>query len=143
VVNPSNNTAYTPTVANIETGLANGGPGSTDTAPPSNQTAAMDPLNWVPLIPTTTKGYSIVGYTSLEISTCYANKTAGTDLINFLKAEGTGPYVTIIKNNGEAPLANTAAAPFGTAVNNDFLSNTSGYNLNIDNATTCASYAGR
>jgi ABC-type phosphate transport system substrate-binding protein len=143
VVNASNNVAYTPTVANIETGLDNGGPGSTDTTPPANETAAMDPLNWVPLLPTTTKGYPIVGYTSLEISTCYANKTAGTDLINFLKAEATGPYVTIIKDNGEAPLANTSAAPFGTAVNNDFLSNTSGYNINIDNATTCASYAGR
>ena len=143
LVNASNNTAYTPTVANIETGLANGGTGSTDTTPPANETAAMDPLNWVPSIPVTTKGYPIVGYTSIEASTCYANKTAGTDLINFLKAEATGPYITIIKDDGDAPLSNTAAAPFGTAVNNDFLTNTSGYNLNIDNATTCASYAGR
>jgi ABC-type phosphate transport system substrate-binding protein len=143
VVNASNNVAYAPTVANIETGLDNGGTGSTDTTPPSNETAAMDPLNWVPLIPVTTKGYSIVGYTSLEISTCYANKTAGTDLINFLTAEDSNPYETIIRDNGEAPLANTTAAPFGAAITSDFLSNTSGYNLNIDNATVCASYPGR
>jgi phosphate transport system substrate-binding protein len=106
----------------------------------------MDPLNWVPAIPTTTAGYPIVGYTTMLLSSCYANPAAGSAINAFLKLQyGTGStaYTTIIQNNGFAPLKNTKASKYVTAVENDFLGNTSKYNLNIDNATTCASYPGR
>ena len=144
VVNGISGVAYAPTVANTQLGLSHAGPGSTNATPPATLTAAMDPLNWVPTVPQTTTGYSIVGYGTMELSTCYANKTAGTAIVNILKAQyTTASYVTIIKNNGFAPLVNTSAAPYKTALLNDFLGNASGYNLNINNATTCASYAGR
>jgi ABC-type phosphate transport system substrate-binding protein len=143
-VNAINGVAYQPTVANATLGLAHPGAGSTNPSPPSTLTAAMNPLNWVPAIPQTTSGYPIVGYTTLEISSCYANKTIGTDLINFLTNHYTNAsYQTIITNNGFAPLSTTGASAFGTAIKNDFLTNTSGYNLNIDNTTKCASVAGR
>jgi ABC-type phosphate transport system substrate-binding protein len=144
LVNASNGVAYTPSVANTETGLANPGAGASDTTPPTTLATAMNPLNWVPAIPVTTKGYPIVGYTTIELSSCYANKTAGTDLINFLiDTYKNSAYTTIITNNGFAPLTNTAAAPFATSIYNIFLTNTANYNLNVDNTTTCASYAGR
>ena len=145
VKNPlAGNVAYAPTVVNTQLALSHVGPGSTNATAPATLAAAMDPQNWVPAVPQTTAGYPIVGYTTMDLSTCYANKTAGTAIIKFLTAEyNTASFVTIIKNNGFAPLANTAAAPYKTAVLNTFLGNTSGYNLNIDNATTCASYAGR
>jgi ABC-type phosphate transport system substrate-binding protein len=144
LVNAKNGKSYTPSVANTETGLANGGAGSTNAAPPSTLAAAMNPLNWVPAIPVTTSGYPIVGYTTMDLSTCYANKTAGTAINAFLTAQyQTASYKTIITNNGFAALSNTAASPYVTAVVADFLSNKNGYNLNIDNATTCASYPGR
>jgi ABC-type phosphate transport system substrate-binding protein len=144
VVNGINNKGYTPTVANTETGLANAGPGSQYPTPPNTLTNAMDPINWVPTIPQTSKGYSIVGYSTVELSSCYASTTAGTALNTFLTdLYQTSSYKTIITNNGFVPLSNTAASPYITSVLNDFLSNKSGYNLNIDSKSLCASYPGR
>ena len=140
LVNATNGVAYQPSVANTATGLANAGTGATNTTPPSTETAAADPLNWVPTIPLTASGYPIVGYTTAYLSSCYANKTAGSALIGFFNdAYGNSAYTTIAKNDGYAQLP----ATYEKAIKAAFLSNTSGYNLNIDNATTCASYGGR
>jgi ABC-type phosphate transport system substrate-binding protein len=144
LINPTTNKAYAPTVANTELGLENPGAGSTNPTPPANLTASMDPLNWIPAIPQTINGYTIVGYGTIELSSCYASKTAGSALTSFLTdAFKNSSYTTLIKNNGFAPLTNTAAAPFASSVENVFLSNKNKYNLNIDNTTLCASYAGR
>jgi ABC-type phosphate transport system substrate-binding protein len=145
LVNGTNNVAYLPTVANTTLGLAHPGTGSTNANPPATLAAAQNPLNWVPAIPVTTQGYPIVGYTTLDLSSCYANKTAGKLLIAVLKDiyKKTGTYSTITTNNGFVPLVNSGATKFYTAVSDDFLGNKSGYGLDIDDATTCASYAGR
>ena len=144
VVNSVNHVANLPNVANTETALANPGPGSTNGQPPSTLASAMNPLNWVPAIPQANKGYPIVGYTTMDLSTCYANKQAGTAINGFLTAQyNNTAYTTIIKNNGFVPLPNSGASKYVTAVVNNFLSNTSKHNLNIDNTTTCASYPGR
>jgi len=143
LVNASNGVAYSPTVANTETGLDNAGAGSSDATPPSTKTAAEDPLNWVPAIPVTTKGYPIVGYTTIELSSCYANKAAGSAIISAIQQSFTPNANTLIEANGFAPLANTHAAPYGNAVFFDFLTNGAGYNLNIDNSTLCSGLAGR
>jgi ABC-type phosphate transport system substrate-binding protein len=140
LVNATNGVAYQPSVTYTTTGLSNPGAGSTNTTPPATKTTAADPLNWVPLIPLTNSGYPIVGYTTVELSSCYANKTAGSALISFFNdAYGNSAYTAIVKNDGSAELP----ANFEKAVKAVFLGNTSGYNLNIDNSTTCASYAGR
>jgi ABC-type phosphate transport system substrate-binding protein len=142
--NPGNGTYYQPTVANIELGLANPGAGSTNPSPPSTLANAQNPLNWIPSIPVTTQGYGILGYGTLLLSSCYADKTAGSILISFLHDNYfTKSYQTIIQNNGFAPLPDTAASPFATAVQDDFLSNKSDYHLDIDDKTTCKSYPGR
>jgi ABC-type phosphate transport system substrate-binding protein len=144
VYNSVSEAYYTPSVANTETALQNPGTGSANGSPPPSLAAAQDPLNWVPTIPQPTKGYPIVGYTTMDLSTCYANQAIGTAIIKLLTdAYTVASYSTIITNNGFAPLSNTGAAKFATAINADFLTNSSGYALNIDNATTCASYTGR
>jgi ABC-type phosphate transport system substrate-binding protein len=145
VVNGINGKAYAPSVANTETGLASADTAdSTNASPPSTLAAAMDPLNWVPQIPQTTSGYSIVGYTTMDLSSCYANKTAGSAIISFLTDQyNTSAYKTLITNNGLVPLSNSAASKYITAVDDDFLGNKSGYNLEIDNKTLCADYTGR
>jgi ABC-type phosphate transport system substrate-binding protein len=144
VENAANGVYYQPTVENTETGLANPGAGSTNPTPPNSLAAAMNPLNWVPAIPVTTNGYPIVGYTTMLVSSCYANKAAGNIMIKFLHDNFlVKSYEALIINNGFAPLPDTAAAPFASAIQADFLSNTSGYGLDIDDATTCKSYAGR
>lgn len=144
VVNSVNGKSYQPTVANTEIGLQNAGPGSTNATPPSNLTAAMNPLNWVPTVPLTNSGYPIVGYTTEDVSSCYANKTKGSVISQFLTAQYENTSLqSIITSNGFAPLVNTAAAPYASSVNNVFFTNTSRYNLNIDNGTLCASYPGR
>jgi len=145
VVNGQNNVAYLPTVANTTLGLLHPGPGSTNPTPPASLSAAQNPLNWVPAVPQTTEGYSLVAYNTLDASTCYADKSAGKLLISFLKdvLKKTGSYATITTNNGFVPLSNSGAAKFFTAVSDTFLSNKSGYNLDIDDTTTCAGLAGR
>jgi ABC-type phosphate transport system substrate-binding protein len=144
VVNGVNKVAYLPSVANTVTGLTNAGAGATHATPPATLTDAMNPTNWVPSVPVTTAGYPIVGYTTMDIPSCFANKNIAANIITFMKLHyNDTSYQTIIKNNGFAPLANTSASPFRTAVLNTFLSNVSAYNLNIQNTTTCASYSGR
>jgi ABC-type phosphate transport system substrate-binding protein len=144
VVNSTTGVATAPSISATENALAHPGSGATNGTPPATLTAAMNPMNWVPAIPQPTNGYPIVGYTTMDLSTCYANKAKGTALIKFLTTQYNGTaYQTIIKNDGFSPLANTAAVKYITSVVNVFLSNTSGYNLNIDNTKTCASYAGR
>jgi phosphate transport system substrate-binding protein len=144
VTNGINNVTYNPTVGNIAAGLTHPGPGSTFATPPSTQATAADPLDWIPSVPQTNSGYSIVGYTTWDLSTCYQTPAAGKELVLFLDDHfKTKAYQTLIENNGFTPLSNTAAAPYVTAISDDFLSNKSGYNLNIGNATACAGLAGR
>jgi phosphate transport system substrate-binding protein len=146
VVNPENKKLYSPNVTNTTLGLAHPDASvSTNPNPPNSMSTASNPLNWVPAIPVTTQGYPIVGYTTMDLSSCYASKSAGSLLINILKDiyKKTGTYGEITTNNGFVPLVNSGAAKFYTAIADDFLSNKSHYGLDIDDATTCASYTGR
>lgn len=150
VVNPNvtstkypNGTPEAPTSANTTSGLSAPGSESTNLIPPNTKAAASNPLNWVPSVPTTTKGYSIVGYTTEDFSSCYADPTVGTAIVGLLSDEfntgkATKEYQTAITGVGFALLP----ANLITAIKADFLTNTSKYNLNID-GSECASFAGR
>jgi phosphate transport system substrate-binding protein len=144
VTNGVSGVAYQPTTANTTLALANPGTGSTNPTPPASMSAAQNPLNWVPAIPVANKGYPIVGYTTMDLSSCYASPTAGKLVITMLKdiLKKTGAYAANVTNDGFVPLANSGAAKFYTAVSNDFLSNKSGDNLNID-GSECAGLTGR
>jgi len=145
LVNSIDGKTYAPTVANTTLALANPDPdNSANTKPPASQSAAMDPLNWVPTIAVALKGYPIVGYTTMDLSSCYADAAAAKAIQLFLKDQYTNSaYKTIITNNGFVPLVNTAATKFATDVTNTFFNNNNGYKLNINNAHLCAGLSGR
>jgi len=145
LVNSIDGKTYAPTVANTTLALANPDPdASADTKPPANMSAAMDPLNWVPTIAVALKGYPIVGYTTMDLSTCYADPAAAKAIELFLKDQySNAAYKTIITNNGFVSLVNSGASKYVTAVTNTFLSNNSGYKLNIGNSKVCGHLAGR
>ena len=144
LVNATNKIAYQPSTGNMTRAIQNPGAGSMNSTPPSTQTAAANPLNWVPALPTPSAGYPIVGYGTWDVSTCYASANVTAGLIGFLKAHfNNAAYKTIILNNGGVPVANGGSGRFVSAIQNDFLGNASGYNLNIGNTTACAGLPGR
>lgn len=145
--NPTAAAYIAPTWQNTATGLENPGSTSTNLTPPSSLSAAMNPLNWVPLVPTTTAGYTIVGFTTVDLSSCYASGTPSraAELISFITATATSSYTTIAHQNGFAGLTDiTGTSSFARPIYNTFLTNNAGYStpLNI-NGTECSSYTGR
>jgi len=142
VVNPNNGAAYLPSSANAHLGLAYPAAESTNLTPPANATNAANPYLWVPNIPATKEGYSIVGYTNEYFSECYADKkVTGLAIVALLNDNySKTPYTTDITNDGFAALPTALV----TAITNTFINNNSKYNLNID-GTECAKggYVGR
>lgn len=128
---------YQPNYLNTSTALSNPGVGATNTTPPSTLAAAQDPTKWVPSVPTPAKGYPIVGFTNWNVATCYSNPKVATGIITFLTNHYfSGTFKTLITTtNGFVPLV---PASYATQVKAVFLANTSGFNLNIGNATACA-----
>ena len=138
VINASNNTAYTPTNANLTTGLNNALAGQNLVAP-KTKAQLSNPSAYVPLIQTTKSGYPLVGYTTFDLAQCYTVKAVGTSLVNFLNDHyGVAKYKTTEANNGFISLNLTKASGFVTAIKNNIFSNSKGYNLDIDNSTACA-----
>jgi len=129
-----------PTATNVIAGLAHPATGAALTAP-STPPAGANPVNWVPLISTTSSGYPIVGYTTLLAAQCYSftDHASSTALTAFLKKHyGTG-WVSLQKENGFVPVTKT----FLTAIKANILANTNGWNINIGNTTACAELEGR
>jgi hypothetical protein len=141
LINAANHIAYAPTVPNLQLGLSRPGAGAQFVNPPAPANAA-NPSQWVPLVPVTNAGYPIVGYTSWDAATCYgkADKPAAVGLSAFLRAHYTqAKFKVVAKANGFA-----AVPPnYMRAIRATFLSNTSGLNLNIDNAIACGGLPGR
>jgi ABC-type phosphate transport system substrate-binding protein len=138
----SGTTAFlTPTTSNLTLGLGNPGAGSTNPKPPAGS-AAKNPLNWVPSIPVVTKGYPIVGYTTLELAQCYANPNVASGITAFLTAHfgGTAAYKATVTRNGFT----LPAAGYPGAITKYFLTASSSLAIAAaGTAGTCASTTGR
>jgi ABC-type phosphate transport system substrate-binding protein len=140
-----------PTVHEIELGLthAKAGYGS-NLNPPSTAAQGANPGLWVPGVALTTTGYPAVGYTTIEVAQCYANKSVTTSMIAFLNnhfgtkaATDKTPYLASQARNGFAPIANSGASRFLKAIAAHILANAGGWNTNIGNPTACKGKAGR
>ena len=140
VKNATNGVAYQPTYTNTLLGLEHPGAGATNPTPPKTKAASANQLNWVPAVPSTKSGYPVVGYTNWLIPQCFANSAVGNGLVEFLTDHYNNDFNTQIHNNGFVPLPSKA---YVTAIKARFLSNTSGFNENIDNATACGGKPGR
>jgi len=153
LLNSANNSVYTPSVANTSLALSNPGTWYVESSvtsgalvagtQPTTKTLAQNPLNWVPLIPKPAKGYPIVGYTTVDVSSCYADTTVASNVILFLEDQYNSAFGSIINQGGFTTLANTGAAGLVTYALNNLLGNANKYNINIENGILCAGKAGR
>jgi ABC-type phosphate transport system substrate-binding protein len=136
VLNATNKVAYSPTEANLVTGLNNALSGQFLTPPTGS--ALSNPSAYVPLIQTTNTGYPIVGYTTFDLAQCYQNTNVAASIRSFLTDHfGVAAYGTYQTNNGFAPLAKTKAAGFLTVIRANILGNSTHNNLDLEDATVC------
>jgi phosphate transport system substrate-binding protein len=145
LVNSQNGVAYLPTTANTSLALNNPGPGATDTTPPSTMATAAYQPNWAPSFPQPAAGYPVVGFPMAYISSCY-NIAHAPHLIGAIRQmiSKNQPYASNDLNEGYVPLQSTRfGGAYTTAINKVFLNDKSGYGLDINDPTTCASYTGR
>ena len=133
LVNAQNGAYYAPTYANATTALG-------AFTPPSSFVAAGNPTQWVPNARNPSAGYPVSGTSQIILSQCYANASVTSAVQSFLNNHYTNAsFASIVHGNG----FDTVPSNFRTAIVADFLSNTSGYGLDIGNASNCAFYDGR
>ncbi|GLU31845.1 substrate-binding domain-containing protein [Trinickia caryophylli] len=134
------NADVTPTADNAATALAAFAPPTFD-----NGGDPTDPTQWVPNAGNPTVGYPVSGTSQIILSQCYANPSnnnpsPGQGMLAFLNDHYTNAsFTSIVTGNG----FKTVPANYLTEIQNDFLSNGSGLNLDLNNAGTCSAYAGR
>ncbi|KVS73359.1 substrate-binding domain-containing protein [Burkholderia cepacia] len=137
--NSSNGTYYAPTYANATTALG------TISAPadPSDANA------WVPVsgsnytaLANPKAGYPVSGTSQIILSQCYANAAAATAVHDFLNNHYTNAsYASVVHGNG----FDTVPSGFQTSISANFLSNSSGNSLDINDSAVCggSGFAGR
>ena len=77
-------------------------------------------------------GYPVSGTSQIILSQCYANAAVKTNVHDFLNNHFTNAsYASVVHGNG----FDTVPSSYQTAISNDFLSNASGYNLDIGNTS--------
>ncbi|WP_322081400.1 substrate-binding domain-containing protein [Burkholderia sp. BCC1972] len=126
LVNKTNGAYYAPTYANATTALGS-------VAAPSKLTA-NNPAAWVPAAGNPVSGYPVSGTSQIILSQCYKDSTVKTAVHDFLNSHYTNAsFASIVHGNG----FDTVPSNFQTAISADFLSNTSGLNLDIGNTSVC------
>ncbi|WP_322066255.1 substrate-binding domain-containing protein [Burkholderia ubonensis] len=127
LVNAKNGAYYAPTYANASVALGT-------VSPPSTKPIASNPLNWVPNAGNPTSGYPVSGTSQIILSQCYADASVKTAVHDFLNSHYTNAsFASIVHGNG----FDTVPSNYQTAISIDFLSNTSGFKLDIGNASVC------
>ncbi|WP_412024245.1 substrate-binding domain-containing protein [Burkholderia cepacia] len=114
--------------------------------------APADPTNpnaWVPVsgldyaaLANPSAGYPVSGTSQIILSQCYANGAAATAVHDFLNNHYTNAsYASVVHGNG----FDTVPSSFQTAISANFLSNSSGNFLDINDSSICGAggFAGR
>ncbi|KVF26321.1 phosphate ABC transporter substrate-binding protein [Burkholderia vietnamiensis] len=126
LVNAKNSAYYAPTYANATTALG--------TVTPPGKLTAGNPAAWVPAAGNPASGYPVSGTSQIILSQCYKDATVKTAVHDFLNSHYTNAsFASIVHGNG----FDTVPSNFQTAISADFLSNTSGFNLDIGNTSVC------
>ncbi|KWN08900.1 substrate-binding domain-containing protein [Burkholderia ubonensis] len=127
LVNAKNGAYYAPTYANASTALGT-------ITPPATKFLASNQANWVPNAGNPAAGYPVSGTSQIILSQCYANASVKSAVQDFLNKHYTNAgFASIVHGNG----FDTVPSNYQTAISNDFLSNASGFNLDIGNASVC------
>lgn len=113
-----------PTNANVTLALS--------TAPVPS--APANPAGWAPVVPNPASGYPIVAYTNFIFGQCYKDAAVATAVRNFLTTHYSNPGNNVATvAHSFTPVPNN----WKTAVTANFITNTSGNNLDINNANAC------
>ncbi|BCQ56878.1 substrate-binding domain-containing protein [Burkholderia gladioli] len=128
VKNTANGVYYAPNYTNATLALGS-------VAPPTLKVQAANQLNWVPAAGNPTTGYPVSGTSQIIVSQCYKDPNVTSAVLGFLNAHYTGSSsAATVHGNG----FDTVPSNYLSAIQADFLSNTSGFNLNIGNTTACS-----
>lgn len=135
LLNAKDGKYYAPTAGNATTALGT-------IAPPSTKNLASNQANWVPNAGNPASGYPVSGTSQIILSQCYASPAVTTAVVDYLNGHyNNASYAAIVHGNGFDTVPSTVAPgatqSYQTAITNDFLSNTSGFNLNIGNTSVC------
>lgn len=140
VINSHSLKAYNPNPGGTTKGLTNPNIAGGDFSPgyPTTKIAAQVQTNWIPFIADPLDGYPIVGYTTFDVATCYANPKTTNYIKNFL----TQLYLAGNKTNLTAEGFVGVPSAYSKIISSVFVKGTSTYALNIGNTTVCNSFTG-
>ncbi|MFW9078663.1 substrate-binding domain-containing protein [Pseudomonas sp. P2757] len=116
-----------PTSANVNAALAS-------VPVPATAVTAADPAKWSPVVANPTSGYAMAAYTNFIFGQCYKDAAVAADVKAFLTQHYSTP------GNAAATAAHGfIPVPTGwkTAVTANFVTNSTGYNLDINNTSVC------
>jgi phosphate transport system substrate-binding protein len=138
--NSTNDAYYAP--ANANATMAFG----TISPPSSCPSCPVDPNAWVPVsgaaysaLANPPYGYPVSGTSQIILSQCYADPTVASNVRSFLNNHYTNAsFASVVRGNG----FDTVPSSFQAAISANFLSNSSGNNLDINDGI-CALYTGR
>lgn len=133
LMNSHSGKAYYPNAGGTTKALTN--PNTTDYSPgyPTSKTAALDPTKWIPQIADPIDGYPIVGYTTLDLATCYSN----TAVNNYVKAFLVQLYLAGNKTNMMSEGFVTVPSGYSKTISSVFVKGTTPYALDIGNPNVC------
>jgi hypothetical protein len=139
---------YLPTTTAIATALTHGTTGDSNLNPPADASAGANPNAWIPLLGKVTAGYSIVGYSTLDLAQCYADPTIGASILAFLTDHyNNSSYIAIQNDNGLVGVTRTGAVKFVQTINKHIIGNEGSkkkaWNINIQNTTYCGNGPGQ
>lgn len=102
--------------------------------PPSTSNDASDPARWSPVVAKPALGYKIAAYSNLIIGQCYRDANLANQIRNFLTTHYSQPG-----NNAAVQAHKFVAMPLSwkNAVTANFITNTTGNNLDINNPAVC------
>lgn len=128
LVNTNDGKYYAPTYSNAATALGTA-------HAPNDRTTASNPAAWVPDIGNPISGYPVSYTSQILLSQCYVDPNVKIAVHDFLNNHYTSAsFASIVHGNG----FDTVPLNFRTAISNTFLSNASGFNLDIGNTSVCA-----
>jgi len=129
--------AYPATPGAASKGLTNPNVAGGDFSPgyPTTKTNALNPLLWIPAVADPLLGYPIVGYTTLELPTCYSNAKIST----YVKAFLTQLYSATNKTNLTSEGFTAVPSGYTKTIQSVFITGKSSYGINIGNTNVCNS----
>jgi len=133
LLNAHSGKAYYPNGGGTTKALTNPSPTDYNPGYPTSKAAALDPTKWIPSIADPIDGYPIVGYTTLDLATCYSSPAVNS----YVKAFLSQLYLAGNKTNLTTEGFVAVPSGYSKTISAVFVKNTTPYALNIGNLNVC------